>query len=93
MDQPLRLIRVNDDTDQDVRMVTTIFSRAVCRGLKSHGFRVENRRKGVGDVENKIIIPLDGNKSFEEILLYATLITPRGDTGIAMLHRLPVGKG
>jgi nucleotide-binding universal stress UspA family protein len=42
-------------------------------------------------VENKIIIPLDGSESVEEILLYATSITPRGDTVITLLHVLPIG--
>ena len=43
-------------------------------------------------MENKIIIPLDGTESVEEILLYATSITPRGDTEITLLHVLPVGR-
>jgi len=43
-------------------------------------------------VENKIIIPLDGTESVEEILLYATSLTPRGDTAITLLHVLPVGR-
>jgi len=43
-------------------------------------------------VENKIIIPLDGTESVEEVLLYATSLTPRGDTAITLLHVLPVGR-
>lgn len=43
-------------------------------------------------MENKLIIPLDGTESVEEILLYATSITPRGDTVITLLHVLPVGQ-
>jgi nucleotide-binding universal stress UspA family protein len=43
-------------------------------------------------VENKIIIPLDGTESVEEILLYATSITPRGATMITLLHVLPIGR-
>lgn len=43
-------------------------------------------------MENKIIIPLDGTESVEEILLYATSITPRADTVITLLHVLPVGQ-
>jgi nucleotide-binding universal stress UspA family protein len=43
-------------------------------------------------VENKIIIPLDGTESVEEILLYATSITPRSVTLITLLHVLPVGQ-
>ena len=43
-------------------------------------------------MENKIIIPLDGTESVEEILLYSTSIMPRGDTGITLLHVLPVGQ-
>jgi nucleotide-binding universal stress UspA family protein len=42
-------------------------------------------------VENKIITPLDGTESVEEILLYATSITPRVDTVITWLHVFPVG--
>jgi hypothetical protein len=44
-------------------------------------------------VENKIIIPLNGTESIEEILLYATSHTPPSDTVITLLHGLPVGKG
>jgi hypothetical protein len=44
-------------------------------------------------VGNKIIIPLDDTESVEEILLYATSITPRGDTGITILRRLLVREG
>ena len=44
-------------------------------------------------MENKIIIPLDDIESVEEILLCATSITPRGDTGMTILQRLPVGEG
>jgi nucleotide-binding universal stress UspA family protein len=43
-------------------------------------------------VKNKLIIPLDGSESVEETLLYATSITPRGDTAISLLHVLPVGQ-
>jgi nucleotide-binding universal stress UspA family protein len=43
-------------------------------------------------VENKLIIPLDGTESVEEILLYATSITPRDTTAITLLNVLPVGR-
>jgi nucleotide-binding universal stress UspA family protein len=43
-------------------------------------------------MENKIIIPLDGTESVEELLLYATSVAPRDDTEITLLHVLPVGQ-
>jgi len=57
--------------------------------------RHEGRRlkTGIGEVENNIIIALEGNESFEEILLDATSIPPRVDTDITLLHVLPVGQG
>jgi hypothetical protein len=36
-------------------------------------------------VENKIIIPLDGTESVEEVPLYATSLTPCGDTALTRL--------
>jgi nucleotide-binding universal stress UspA family protein len=42
-------------------------------------------------MENKIIIPLDGTESVDATLLYATSLTPRGDTDITLLHVVPVG--
>ncbi len=40
-------------------------------------------------MQNKILIPVDGSESVEEILLYVTSITPRSDTHITLLHVLP----
>jgi len=38
---------------------------------------------------NKLLIPVDGSESVEEIILYVTSITPRSDTHITLLHVLP----
>ncbi|MGD2055711.1 MAG: universal stress protein [Gammaproteobacteria bacterium] len=43
-------------------------------------------------MKNTILIPLDGTESVEEILVYATSITPRSDTEILLLHVLPSGQ-
>jgi len=43
-------------------------------------------------MKNTILIPLDGTESVEEILVYATSITPRSDTDILLLHILPTGQ-
>ena len=40
-------------------------------------------------MENKILLPLDGSESVEELLLYVTSITPREATGIALLTIKP----
>ena len=40
-------------------------------------------------MQNRILIPVDGSESVEEILLYVTSITPRSDTHITVLHVLP----
>jgi len=40
-------------------------------------------------MENKILIPLDGTESVEEILLYVKSITPRDDTEITLLNVIP----
>jgi nucleotide-binding universal stress UspA family protein len=40
-------------------------------------------------MENRILLPLDGTESVEEILLYATSITPREETGITLLNVIP----
>jgi len=40
-------------------------------------------------MQNRILIPVDGSESVEEILLYVKSITPRPDTHIALLHVLP----
>ena len=40
-------------------------------------------------MQNRILIPVDGSESVEEILLYVTSITPRSDTHITLLHVLP----
>jgi len=40
-------------------------------------------------IQNRTLIPVDGNESVEEILLYLTSITPRSDTRITLLHVLP----
>jgi len=44
-------------------------------------------------VENRIITPLDGAGSVEEIRLHDTSITPCGDTAIPLLHVFPVREG
>jgi nucleotide-binding universal stress UspA family protein len=41
-----------------------------------------------GQMENKILIPLDGTESVEETLLYAKTITPRDATEITLLQVL-----
>lgn len=43
-------------------------------------------------MENIIIIPLDGTESVDAIFLYATSLTPRGDTDLTLLHVVPVGQ-
>jgi nucleotide-binding universal stress UspA family protein len=40
-------------------------------------------------MENKILLPLDGTESVEEILLYVTSITPCEATGITLLNVIP----
>jgi nucleotide-binding universal stress UspA family protein len=40
-------------------------------------------------MQNRILIPVDGTESVEEILLYVTAITPRSDTHVTLLHVLP----
>jgi len=40
-------------------------------------------------MQNKILIPVDGSESVDEILLYVTSITPRSDTHVTLLHVLP----
>jgi nucleotide-binding universal stress UspA family protein len=40
-------------------------------------------------MQNRILIPVDGSESVEEVLLYVTSITPRSDTLITLLHVLP----
>lgn len=40
-------------------------------------------------MQNRILIPVDGTESVQEILLYVTSITPRTDTTITLLHVLP----
>jgi nucleotide-binding universal stress UspA family protein len=40
-------------------------------------------------MQNRILIPVDGSESVEEILLYVRSITPRSDTHITLLHVLP----
>jgi nucleotide-binding universal stress UspA family protein len=40
-------------------------------------------------MENRILIPLDGTESIEEVLLYARSITPREDTEIKLLNVIP----
>jgi len=40
-------------------------------------------------MQNRILIPVDGSESVQEILLYVTSITPRSDTHITLLHVLP----
>jgi nucleotide-binding universal stress UspA family protein len=40
-------------------------------------------------MENKILLPLDGSESVEEILLYVTSISPRQATGIMLLTVRP----
>jgi len=40
-------------------------------------------------MQNRILIPVDGSESVEEVLLYVTSITPRSDTRITLLHVLP----
>ena len=41
-------------------------------------------------MENRILIPLDGTESQQEILHYVKSITPREETEITLLHVLPV---
>jgi len=40
-------------------------------------------------MENRILIPLDGTESIEEVLLYARSITPRETTEIKLLNVIP----
>jgi nucleotide-binding universal stress UspA family protein len=40
-------------------------------------------------MQNKILIPLDGTESIEEVLLYATSISPREETAITLLNVIP----
>jgi hypothetical protein len=40
-------------------------------------------------MENRILLPLDGTESVEEILLYITSITPREATAITLLNVIP----
>jgi nucleotide-binding universal stress UspA family protein len=40
-------------------------------------------------MENRILIPLDGTESIEEILLYVRSITPREETEITLLNVIP----
>ena len=40
-------------------------------------------------MENKILVPLDGSESVEEVLLYVTSITPREATAITLLNVIP----
>jgi nucleotide-binding universal stress UspA family protein len=40
-------------------------------------------------MENRILIPLDGTESIEEVLLYAKTITPRENTEIKLLNVIP----
>ena len=40
-------------------------------------------------MENRILIPLDGTESIEEVLLYASSITPRETTEIKLLNVIP----
>jgi nucleotide-binding universal stress UspA family protein len=40
-------------------------------------------------MDNRILIPLDGTESVEEILLYVTSITPREATAITLLNVIP----
>jgi nucleotide-binding universal stress UspA family protein len=39
-------------------------------------------------MQNRILIPVDGSGSVDEILLYVTSITPRSDTQITLMHVL-----
>ncbi|MDH3899698.1 MAG: universal stress protein, partial [Gammaproteobacteria bacterium] len=45
--------------------------------------------KGTGAMDNRILLPLDGTESVEEILLYVTSITPREATTITLLNVIP----
>jgi nucleotide-binding universal stress UspA family protein len=40
-------------------------------------------------MDNKILVPLDGSESVEEVLLYVTAITPREATTITLLNVIP----
>ncbi len=40
-------------------------------------------------MENKILLPLDGSESVQELLLYVTAITPRESTAITLLTVIP----
>ena len=40
-------------------------------------------------MENKVLLPLDGSESVEEVLLYITTITPRESTAITLLNVIP----
>lgn len=43
-------------------------------------------------MQNRVLIPVDGSESVEELLLYVTSITPRSDTRITLLHVLPMSR-
>jgi nucleotide-binding universal stress UspA family protein len=41
-------------------------------------------------MDNKILVPLEGTESIDEVLLYVQSITPRDETEIRLLHVLPM---
>ncbi len=41
-------------------------------------------------MDNRILVPLEGTESIDEVLLYVQSITPREETEIRLLHVLPM---